>query len=81
MSRYAAVQYMAHEHAKKLLYPEGYDKRNVAVHPVSRLCAGSIAGVISVCATYATSFFPQCIFVTLHADTRSTSYDRGWFVR
>jgi hypothetical protein len=49
---YAAVQYMAHEHAKKLLYPEGYDKGNVSVHPVSRLCAGSIAGVVSVCATY-----------------------------
>jgi hypothetical protein len=48
---YAAVQYMSHEHAKKLLYPEGYES-GVAVHPISRLCAGAIAGVASVCATY-----------------------------
>jgi hypothetical protein len=49
---YAAVQYMVHEHAKRLLYPEGYERGNVAVHPISRLCAGSMAGVVSVCATY-----------------------------
>jgi len=49
---YAAVQYVAHEHAKKLIYPDGHESGSVPVHPLSRVCAGSIAGVVSVCATY-----------------------------
>jgi hypothetical protein len=49
---YAAVQYVSHEHAKRLIYPDGHESGSVAVHPLSRVCAGSIAGVVSVCATY-----------------------------